>query len=228
MKSKLLFIYFFFLTFTSCNLKSQNESECKQGFTSFKNDLSSWSYLDINRITSHFPDIMCPKDHFWRILSNTPLFGANSTGIFYVEQIPYEQINLLKRNYSFKDSISYYSTEALRIRHFTINDTSTSFSDAILNRYPIPTFYWGLNKNKDLSLKWLNELELINIPKEQIKYSVPDDLMIYILDAESGFFWKDKENIPPRPFLGDWTFGYSRGIAISKEEAIICYWFMIW
>jgi len=229
MKYKLL-AYFFVILLISCNLTHQNKIKWEEGLTSYKKDLSAWTILNVNEVMSHFPEKICSKKYFWRGLTNTPLFGDNSNGAFYVEQIPYNQIVSIKDEYSFIDSIMYYSSESFRIQHYIINDTSTLFHECKLFRYPIPTFYYGLSKNKEsnFSQKWLNEIDSMRIPKEQIKYFVPEDLMVYVIDAKPGFFWKNKENILPRPYIEKWKNGYSRGIAISKTESFICYWFMIW
>ena len=92
----------------------------------------------------------------------------------------------------------------------------------------MPTFYFGLIESDSVSQKWIDEIEITQIRKDKIKYYVPDDLMIYVIDAKAGFFFKDNENIPIRPKLGNWTNGYTRGIAISKAESFICYYFVIW
>ncbi len=214
----------------SCNLTPKSTIQWEDGLMSYKKDLSDWTTLNVDDVMSHFPEKISNKKYFWRGLTNTPLFGDNSNGVFYVEQIPYNQIVSIKNEYFFIDSIMYYSSESFRIQHYIVNDTTTLFDVCTLSRYPIPTFYYGLSENKDnhISQKWLNEMDSMRIPKEQIKYYVPEDLMVYVIDAKPGFFWKDKENILPRPSIGKWKNGYSRGISISKTESLICYWFMIW
>lgn len=225
MKDKLL-IWFCIIMLISCNSKSQNKNACQDIFILSKNSLFLGTNLDTGQVLSHFPKIICRKKH--QQILTIPLFGDNSGGLMYSESISSEQINLIKDSYLFKDSVLYYSPDAFRIRRFIFNDTTTFFDTSILARYPVPTFYLGLNKEGELYEEWLHEVDSVKVSEKQTRYIVPKDLMIYIIDAKDGYFWKEKDRNLPRPFLGKWTSGYSRGIAISEKENIICYWVMIW
>lgn len=60
---------------------------------------------------------------------------------------------------------------------------------------------------------------------------LPDDLIVYIVEAANGNFWKNKEkaNCEERPVLSEyWKHGYVKGIAISRELSRVCWWAMAW
>lgn len=60
---------------------------------------------------------------------------------------------------------------------------------------------------------------------------LPTDLLVYIIDAKEGNYWKDtvSSNKEPRPILPQrWKHGYSRGIGISHSCNRVCWWVMAW
>lgn len=59
-------------------------------------------------------------------------------------------------------------------------------------------------------------------------YTVPSDLMVYVIQAEAGDFWKENYHEKRPESLKEWKHGYSRGIATSEKENIIVYWTMVW
>jgi len=226
MKTNLVILSLIVFLLLSCNFKIRHS--CSELFDYEKKLLTEETDLDVEKVTTHFPKKMCNTSNFWDLRANTPLFGANSYGIIYVEQMSIKKIENIKKSFTYIDSVSYYDTTSMRIRHYLVNDTATLFNETILSKYPVPTFYRGLIESDHVSQKWINEVEITQVRKDMVPYSVPDDLMIYIIDAQPCFFYKDKGNILPRPKLGKWTNGYTSGIAISKEESFICYYFTIW
>lgn len=62
-------------------------------------------------------------------------------------------------------------------------------------RYPVPTFYLGLNNRGKLHKEWLYEVDSVKNLWKQTVYIVPKDLMVYIIDAKDGFFGKKKSII---------------------------------
>lgn len=60
---------------------------------------------------------------------------------------------------------------------------------------------------------------------------IPSDLIVYVIDAQSGNFWRNKElaDKEPRPVLPQkWKHGYSRGIGVSRSCNRVCWWVMAW
>ena len=65
----------------------------------------------------------------------------------------------------------------------------------------------------------------------EVSEIIPDDLVIYVLEACPGNFWKNREKatLEERPMLIDpWRHGYSKGLAISRELSRVCWWAMAW
>ena len=65
----------------------------------------------------------------------------------------------------------------------------------------------------------------------EVSEIIPDDLVIYVLEACPGNFWKNQEKaaLEERPMLIDpWKHGYSKGLAISRELSRVCWWAMAW
>lgn len=60
---------------------------------------------------------------------------------------------------------------------------------------------------------------------------VPQDLVIYVLEACKGNFWKnrDKAAQEDRPvLLGPWKHGYVKGLAVSRVMSRVCWWAIAW
>ena len=61
---------------------------------------------------------------------------------------------------------------------------------------------------------------------------LPTDLMVYVIDAQPGIFWRDAEKAEKEPRARElptlWKHGYSRGIAVSRSCGRVCWWAMAW
>ena len=60
---------------------------------------------------------------------------------------------------------------------------------------------------------------------------LPEDLVVYVLEAHNGNFWKNKKKALEelRPVLSDhWKHGYAKGIAVSRNVSRVCWWAMAW
>ena len=60
---------------------------------------------------------------------------------------------------------------------------------------------------------------------------VPQDLVIYVVEAGKGNFWKnrDKATREDRPvLLAPWKHGYVKGVAVSRELSRVCWWAIAW
>ena len=60
------------------------------------------------------------------------------------------------------------------------------------------------------------------------KYIPPKDLMLYVIEAKAGDYWKVKCPQYRLDALNQWAHGFSRGYAISEKEKIIVYWLVVW
>lgn len=91
-------------------------------------------------------------------------------------------------------------------------------------KIPIPyleSYDFGLGKN-------VLEKEIDGKVYREYKYVIPEDLMVYVVDADSGDFWKVNCNEKRPEELKEWQHGYSKGVAISEKEDIAVYWAIIW
>ncbi len=92
------------------------------------------------------------------------------------------------------------------------------------NKLPVPYFEnynFGLGK-KEISKTVDGELYFNST------YIIPSDLLVYVINAEAGDFWKESCNEKRPESLKEWKHGYSKGFALSEEKNIIVYWTMIW
>lgn len=63
------------------------------------------------------------------------------------------------------------------------------------------------------------------------KEIIPEDLVVYILEADNGNFWKNKlkADEEDRPVLSThWKHGYAKGIAVSRKVSRVCWWAIAW
>lgn len=226
---------------SSCINQVNIEVLMNDEFERYQNGLSEYSILDVTKVMSHFPKMRIGKTYYWHASYSVPYERINNFDAYYLEQIPIEQLNSIIAKYSFIDSTLYNCASAFKLRSYLINNTTYyskfyQFDSLQLTNYPIPTFYENVNFKLgesldyiDSSRKQISVLDTTRMPILEItKFNIPDDLMVYIIEAKPGFYFRNNNNLPPRPEMGKWRFGYSRGIAVSKKESMICYWFMIW
>ena len=84
--------------------------------------------------------------------------------------------------------------------------------------------YFKLGKYKDTLIidnkRYIDNREIL-----------PEDLIVYVLEAHNGNFWKNKKKAleEQRPVLSDhWKHGYAKGIAVSRNVSRVCWWAMAW
>ena len=118
------------------------------------------------------------------------------------------------RNFILDDSFKYYKYyDTLKLRNVDI-----------AGAYPIPYFIdfdLGLGSERA-------DLDSFEFPISVDINKVPDDLEVYVLKAERGYFWRKKFDLERPETLGKWKNGYSCGIAISRKSKIIIYWMKAW
>ncbi len=176
----------------------------------FPTSISNKSVLDI---MFTIPDTLYSSDSYY-------------TGFVYLvlkmdedSLYPYPKSYIYKTQYNSKnfildDSFKYYKYyDTLKLRNVYI-----------AGAYPIPYFIdfdFGLGAER-FDLRPLGMQMVID------KYHVPDDLEVFVLKAEHGYFWKKKFDLERPETLGKWKNGYSCGVAISKKHKIIVYWMKVW
>ena len=139
--------------------------------------------------------------------------GEDSLSVYPKSYIYRTQYNNNK-NFILDESFTYYKYyDTLKLRNVYIPGA-----------YPIPyliDFDFGLGSER-FDLRPQGMLMVID------KYKVPDDLEVYVIKAEHGYFWKKKFDLQRPNTLGIWKNGYSCGVAISKKMNLIIYWTKVW
>jgi hypothetical protein len=138
--------------------------------------------------------------------------GEDSISLYPKSYIYKTQYN--SRNFILDDSFKYYKYyDTLKLRNVDI-----------AGAYPIPYFIdfdFGLGSERfDLDRFGFHISVDIN--------NVPDDLEVFVLKAEHGYFWKKKFDLERPNTLGIWKNGYSCGIAILRKSNMIIYWMKAW
>ena len=114
---------------------------------------------------------------------------------------------------------------------FTIEEL---FADDPVGRYPYANRYVPGQlpvprmESFDFGLGY-REHEDPNYPELPVRtYNLPEDLEVHVIEADSGYFWKEKVEVFRPQELGPWKHGYSRGVALSEKEQMVGYWVMVW
>lgn len=147
----------------------------------------------------------------------------------------------------FTDDASVSFIDSLEKKHFIY---SAKFNEAnvfklnmwnIDERIPLPKTHIGTDTInapiydfRDASFLLGTEVDSIVVGGEKCwseREILPEDMIVYVVDAKAGNFWKNKikSELEPRPELPKkWLHGYSRGIAISHSCSRICWWIIVW
>ncbi|WP_282016089.1 hypothetical protein [Marinifilum flexuosum] len=126
---------------------------------------------------------------------------------------------LYKTEYQSEDNIIINLPE-LKFDRFPIEKCNKEFN----NKYPIPYF-----ESYDFNLGEKEFEKIIDGEKYwDYVYTIPNDLEVYVIQGESGNYWKKKCNENRPETLKKWKNGYSKGIAVSKEKEMMIYWIMVW
>ena len=176
----------------------------------FPTSISNKSFIDI---MFTIPDTTYSSDDYYTGYVYLVLkMGEDSLSLYPKSYIYKTQYN--SRNFILDDSFKYYKYyDTLKLRNVDI-----------AGAYPIPYFIdfdFGLGSER-FDLRPLGMLMVID------KYYVPDDLEVFVLKAEHGYFWKKKFDLERPNTLGIWKNGYSCGIAISRKSNMIIYWMKAW
>jgi len=174
---------------------------------------TSISNKSVLHIMFSIPDTTYSSDDYYTGFVYLVLkMGEDSLSLYpksYIYKTQYKS-----RNFILDDSFKYYKYyDTLKLRNVDI-----------AGAYPIPYFIdfdFGLGSER-FDLRPLGMQMVID------KYNVPDDLEVFVLKAEHGYFWKKKFDLDRPKTLGEWKNGYSCGIAISKKRNMIAYWMKAW
>ena len=124
-----------------------------------------------------------------------------------------------------------YKTNSLAKNNFMVSmifKEKVVFNDKLdiyyPDSYPIPNF-----EKFDFNLGFEKVDTIINGQRYvHNKYKVPNDLDIFVKDAQYGSYWKENAEVYRPKTMGEWKHGYSKGVAISNERKVAIFWFLIW
>ncbi len=134
--------------------------------------------------------------------------------------------SLEKKSYEVALLFSDSTFMKLNIPYLTIEN---SFRNRELDSLMIPIYDF---RDVDFNLGKVEDSIFFNGRYWYGEHNVtPSDLVVCVIDAKPGNFWKNKElaDKEPRPVLPEkWKHGYSRGIGISRSCSRVCWWVMAW
>lgn len=181
-------------------------------------------------LLSHFPNEIKDTTHL-SLLSSPPTcppsfecrkqFGE----VYLITKRDTITENRIKDNYLYKtkylsDSNIIINLPELKFNRFSIEKCNKEFD----NKYPIPYF-----ESYDFNLgEKTFEKDIDGEIYVDYLYTIPKDLMVYVIKAEAGNFWKEDCQEIRQGSLNKWENGYTKGIAVSEEKELMVYWTMIW
>ncbi|WP_405348826.1 hypothetical protein [Ruminobacter amylophilus] len=227
---KILYDFMLFVLLASCQNARHLDSLAKREFIQQINNMYELDYL-----MDHFPykwhnDVMRNNDKwnasYYRCddfpgFSNYRFFGEydEKASVALIDSL--EQ-NIYKCMYLFSDS----TIMKLDIPCLILENSfkQTVFDTLMIPIYDFQDSEFYLGKEDDSLFfngrYWYGEHSIL-----------PSDLVVYVIDAQPGNFWRNKElaDKEPRPVLPEkWKHGYSRGIGVSRSCERVCWWVMAW
>ena len=224
----------------SCNFKKSNSFNINNqisdyaGRKEFK-DVLSIMYSKTN-LLNHFPpswDNESLREEYWGSYyspsDNYPEHENIHCVAYFIEKKKNEFLNSIIHRYHIVDSISFSSKGIMKLN---VDYLSEEYFRLHWNGKIIDTSHLLIPDFDGADFNLGTKEDIIEIFEGKPRYTditvVPDDLMVYVIDAEKGYFWKDNVDESRPKLLGSWKNGYSRGFAISKSQQMICYWFIAW
>ena len=188
-------------------------------------------HYGLNYVMDHFPDSW--DNESLRSLEWSAYYcpcseNAHTFYGVFSDKISLNKIDSIEQGITFMYKTPYKNDSVLKIDIVYIDNENSCLQNGFDTMLPpiwdFRTASFLLGEEKDSILVngnyWCNDKEIL-----------PNDLMIYVTDAKSGNFWRDKTKAEqePRPTLpGQWRHGYSRGIAVSHSCQRVAWWIMAW
>lgn len=183
------------------------------------------SSYSIPNLCDHFPEYIENGPNV--VLQITWPSDAAKSEIYLSNKCTNSQANdILSKNrivqkYRFSDSTNFFMTlswmwdSTIFAKHVCFpNDKA---------KLPIPQFENIEFGTKTITYSEISDGEVYNVETQL----PPEDLEVYVIDAQHGDFWKTNNTQRPA-LLMEWKNGYSRGFAFSKTSEIFIYWLIAW
>lgn len=218
MKNIPIVILSFLLILVSCRREgSFNDKSMKrmnESYVKYKNEF-------IPTLIDHFPnEILRLKNS---LSSNTDIQKDNIGLYLYQYNMSEKEIDSISNNIIKRDFLRKYNSKEeclFKVSPFETLETIESYEKAKIissvdidkecyeDKLPIPNFVDFHYDSK------------INIWEHS-------DFEIYVFNAEKGLFYEGLE-VPSEQMPKEWGNGYSKGIALSRQQKIVIYWMVIW
>ena len=226
----IIILAFVIFSIVGCNFSPEKQQLIK--VSAYINSMKTQFGIDYLKpdLLSHFPNEIKDTTNF-RMVSSPPTcppsfecrkqFGE----IYLITKRDTTTEKWIKDNYLFKteylsDSNIIINLPELKFNRFSIKKCNKEFD----SKYPIPYFesYYFNFGEKSFKKEIDGEIYVDYI------HTIPKDLMVYVVKAEAGNFWKEDCQEIRQGSLNKWKNGYSKGIAVSENKDLVVYWTMIW
>ncbi|MGY6561493.1 MAG: hypothetical protein ACXITV_05255 [Luteibaculaceae bacterium] len=169
----------------------------------------------------HFPEKVCAEYSF----SRTFVGDFGPTGAILVVQLDQSEIDSISNHFTKQSKKNYLSTDPclLVVNKFTTKENRFSHHKVLAekkleyvnkvclnNKLPVPNFF------------------KLDFATETTTCRLPEDYVLYVLDAEPGIFGEAKQRVKTNYMPSDWIHGYSKGVAVSKKSKQLIYWYILW
>ena len=235
MKKDMIIILFFTLClFSSCRLRTHDYDPGKDSFCE-----EFQKMYTIHHLTDHFPQSwneISLRTNKWSsrycCCEDDSLYHNFSCLGVFVDNISLSNIDSLVDGIAYIDKYEFKSSESIKINFFYIKDED-SYKQVFYDTIQPPIYDF---RNADFNMGIVPDSVFSMTPYGHYyvrndKENLPADLVVYVIDAQPGNFWRNKElaDKEPRPVLPEkWKHGYSRGIGVSRSCERVCWWVMAW
>ena len=200
-QNKIKYSIIFIAILTSCN---ENNFNFKQRFRFVNNSINEF-YIE-KQLTNHFPEYN-DNSSIVSYFMSSPDKNVSVSEIFLIKKYNATQIEdeIMKNKYIFE--ARYSDDMFFHLRLSWIRDSVNYYLydyNEISEKYPVPVFILV-----DFGHSYEYDEKTIDNDKEIFweKSVLPDDLYVYLIDAEKGDFWKNKEDSIRPEILGEWKHG---------------------
>ena len=215
---KTLFIFTLSLCILFClNCKSQLQSDYIAVKQSYEKAIDNCELLD------HLPKSIDNSEFIDRnmiLLNNDNKHNGNYGEILISIKSSKKEIDQIKSR-KFKYVINYSSNNFYIVDEKIIKDTTKNLDSNL--RKLLHDSIAPIANIREVDYLLGNKNDSYNY-----NYIIPNDCVIYVIEAKNGCFWKEGCISKRSDIYGKWKNGFSRGYAISENSGIVTYWMIIW
>ena len=210
-------------------------------------------YLLIITLLISFSCTNREKNYFWFLDKDIDYKRVESVFIEYISFFPKKgDAENLNTTWSLNPDVEYnlkvlfsYDNLSFKEKKAWLENLSVAKYEAsndslfVLNRFSSDKNYGYPNKNEVkrglISQKYFDDLLPIpnfsnfsSIYTNTTVCKLPEDFIIYVLNAKSGVFLEEEQLTKGKYMPKNWIHGYSKGVAVSSHRNEMIYWVIIW